>query len=91
MYITSNSPSADTAVQIGAGTSAVGGTEQTVANENTAPASVTFSDAATAGAAIALGTLGPGQGKAVWMKRTVNAGAAPVSSDQVTCRITGTP
>ena len=43
IWIQTNTPSADTTVDIGLGTSAVNGTEQTVANETTAPVGVTFS------------------------------------------------
>ncbi len=92
LYIASQTPSADTVIAVGAGVAAAGSTETAVANENTAPASVTFSAAANEAAAIDLGaSLGPGQGKAVWVRRTVSAGAAPVSSDQFTLRIVGTP
>ena len=49
VYIQTNTPSADTSAEIGLGTSAVNGTEQTVANESTAPSAVTFSTAAGSG------------------------------------------
>lgn len=52
------------------------GTEQTVANENTAPAGVTFLAAATEGAAVALGNIPPSQHRAVWIRRTINAATA---------------
>ena len=42
MWIAANTPGFDD-VAIGLGTSAIGGTEQTIADENTAPTSVTFS------------------------------------------------
>lgn len=75
-WISANTPSADTTIDIGVGTSAVNGTEQTVANENTAPAGVTFLAAATEGAAVALGNIPPSQHRAVWIRRTINAATA---------------
>lgn len=86
IWITANTPSSDTDITIGLGTSAVSGTEQTVANENTAPTGVTFSSAATEGAALAIGDLTPGQTKAAWFKRVVTAGAV-AASDSANIRV----
>lgn len=79
IWIQTNTPSADTDIAIGLGTSAVNGNEQTVADENTAPAGVTFTAPASFAAGLTIGDLTPGQTKAVWIRRTVNAGAAPVA------------
>lgn len=76
VFILTNTPSPGTDVSIGLGTSAKNGTETAVADENTAPAGVTFSAAANQAAGIALGDLGPGESRAIWIKRTVAAGAA---------------
>ncbi len=89
VYIQSNTPSGDTSVEIAVGSAAVNGTEQTVANESTAPTGVTFSSAANLGAALALGNIPAGQHRAVWVKRIVNAGAAAYNDDQVTLRVQG--
>ena len=89
VFISSNTPSAGTDAAIGVGTSAINGTEQTVANENTAPTGVTFSQPTTAATGLALGDLGPGQHKAVWVRRTVSAGAAAYNNDGVTLAIQG--
>lgn len=89
VYIQSNTPSGDTSVEIAVGSSAVNGTEQTIANESTAPTGVTFSSAANLGAALALGNIPAGQHRAVWVKRIVNAGAAAYNDDQVTLRVQG--
>jgi hypothetical protein len=91
IYIASNTPSADTAIQIGLDPAGVNGVATTVANENTAPAGVTFSSAANSGAALAVGTLAAGAFQAVWIKRVVDADAAAAASDPVTLRVTGTP
>ncbi|KZZ75251.1 hypothetical protein A3765_10535 [Oleiphilus sp. HI0130] len=88
-YISSNTPSADTTIDIGLGTSAIDGTEQTVANESTAPAGVTFSAPATLGAGLAIGDLTAGQHKAIWIRRTVNAAAAAYNNDTATINVGG--
>lgn len=81
VWISTNTPSADTEIQIGLGTSAINGTEQTVANENTAPTSVTFSLAASEGAALSIGNIPFGQHKAIWIRRHINAGASAANDD----------
>jgi len=89
VYIQTNTPSADTSAEIGLGTSAVNGTEQTVANESTAPSGVTFSTAAGSGNALSIGNIPAGQHKAIWLKRIVNAAAAAYNSDSVIIRVEG--
>jgi hypothetical protein len=89
VYIQTNTPSADTSAEIGLGTSAVNGTEQTVANESTAPSAVTFSSAAGSGNALSIGNIPAGQHKAIWLKRIVNASAAAYNSDSVIIRVEG--
>ncbi len=85
-WLQANTPSATTTLDIGLGTSALNGTEQTVADETTAPSGVSFSAAATLGAAIALGDIPPGQSRFIWLRRTVAAGSA-ASNDTATVRI----
>lgn len=89
VYIQTNTPSADTSAEIGLGTSAVNGTEQTVANESTAPSAVTFSSAAGSGNALSIGNIPAGQHKAIWLKRIVNAAAVAYNSDSVIIRVEG--
>ena len=79
IWIASQTPSADTSVEIGLGTSAIGATEQTVANEATAPSGVTFSTPASFAAGLTIGDVPAGSSKAVWIKRIVTAGAAPAT------------
>lgn len=82
VWISSNTPSTDTQAEIGLGTAAINGTEQTVADESTAPTGVTFGLVATEGAALTIGDIPPGQHKAVWIKRVVAEGAAAYNDDQ---------
>jgi hypothetical protein len=90
LWIQANTPSGDTAIDVSLGTSAINGTEQTVANENTAPTGggISFVPAATQGAGIALGNIPAGQHKAVWIRRTVNAAAA-AANDTYNLRTAG--
>lgn len=85
VWVQSNTPSADTTIDIGLGTSAVNGTEQTVADENTAPSGVTFSAPANFAAGISVADIPAGQHKALWIRRTVTAGAA-AAADGFTLR-----
>lgn len=96
IYIQSNTPSGDSALNIGLdpvgnGDGSTDGIAATIANESTAPAGVTFSAAADSGSALAIGTLGPGEGRAVWFRRVIGAAAASQASDPFTLRVTGTP
>ena len=86
LWINANTPGSDTTFEIGLGTSAINGTEQTVANETTAPAGVTFSAAANEAAALAIGDLAPGETKAIWVKLIVTAGAVGPVTETFTFR-----
>lgn len=79
MWIQANTPDADSTVDIGVGAAAVNATETATANEATAPGSVTFVAAVNEAGAIALGDIPAGQHRAVWIRRTENAGQAAVS------------
>lgn len=81
VWINANTPLAGTTLDIGVGAAAVNATETAIANEATAPASVTFSAPSTAGTGLALGTIPPGQHRALWLRRTVTAGSGASASD----------
>lgn len=89
VWVQTNTPASDTTADIGLGTSAINGTEQTVANENTAPTSVSFSAPSTEGTALAIGDIPPGQHKAIWVRRTISAAAAANNLDSVVIRVKG--
>jgi hypothetical protein len=89
IWIQANTPSVSTDVSIGLAAAGLNGTETAVANENTAPAGITFSNTAvdyTTG--LSLGTIPAGQHFGVWIKRVVTAGAASVA-DSFTLRVQG--
>lgn len=86
VWIQSDTSGADSDLSIAVGSAAINGTEQTIANETTAPTGVTWSDAAVDRASgLALGDIPAGQHKAVWLRRTISAGSTPQAAD--TCAI----
>lgn len=87
LWLTANTPSGSTDINIGLGTSAINGTEQTVGSENTAPTGVTFTISATKAAGLALGTIPPGQHRAVWLRRIVVGGAPAAATDTANIRV----
>jgi hypothetical protein len=89
IWIQSNTPSTDTAITIGLGTSAVNATEQTVADEGTAPSGVSFVTAVDETNGVSLGDIPFGQHRAVWIKRVVTASAAAYNNDTFTVRAKG--
>lgn len=86
LWVETESPSTDTDELIGLGTSAINGVEQTIADEQTAPVGVTFSQANGEGAAEVIGDLAPSAHKAFWVNRAVLAAAAAYSNDGPTIR-----
>lgn len=76
-------------IAIGVGSSAINGTEQTVADESTAPAGVTFSQPSSKGAGLALGSIPAGQHRAVWIRRVIPASTTTASNDTYTVRVEG--
>lgn len=88
LWIQANTPSASTDVAVGLGSSGLNGTETAVASETTAPTGVTFSTPSAFASGLSLGDLPAGQHFAVWVRRTVTAGAA-ATSDSFTLRVQG--
>lgn len=89
VWIQTQTPSADTDVEIALAGEGVNGTAETVADESTAPVGEVFSAPATEGAALSIGDIPPGQHQAIWVKRNVGVGAAAYNSDSVILRVKG--
>lgn len=89
-WISSDTTSADTDFEIGLATEAVGvAIAETIANENTAPTGVTFSNTAVSKATgLSIGNIPGNSYKGLWIKRVVTAGAA-AASDTGTVRVEG--
>ena len=81
VFIGANTPLTSTTLDIGVGSAAVNGTEQTILDETVAPLSVTFSAPSTAATGLALGNIPFGQHKAIWLRRTVTAASGSSAND----------
>ena len=86
IWIQTQTPSADTDVAIALGGEGLNGTAETVANENTAPVGESFTSPSSFAGGLTIGDLAPGAYYPVWVRRTVNAGAA-VYADSFTLRV----
>jgi hypothetical protein len=89
VWIQTATPSADSDCLLGLGSSAVNGTEQTVADESTAPTGVTFAQADGEVNELVIGDIPPGEHKAVWIRRDISANAAAYDNDSVVIRVKG--
>lgn len=90
VYMQSLTPSTDSSIEIGVGTSSMGGTEQTVADENTAPTGVTFISGVGTSNTISIGNITAGSHQAIWVKRIISALASSYTNDNTTLVIKGT-
>lgn len=86
VYISSNTGSADTTIDIALAGEGLNSTMETVANENTAPSGETFSAPTTYAGGLDMGNVPAGQHYGLWIRRTVTAGAAAVNDDAVTIK-----
>jgi hypothetical protein len=89
VWIESQTPSTDTSVSIALGTSAVNGTEQTIGDEDTEPAGVSWSEPSNKAAGLSLGNLPFGEHKAIWIRKTVTLGAGAYDDDAYTIKYSG--
>lgn len=89
VFISSVTPASDTEIAIGLATEGVNVNMATIANESTAPAGVTWSAPLTYAAGLSLGNLPAGQFYGVWVRWTVNAGAAANASDAAVITVQG--
>lgn len=91
VYIGSLSSGVGTAVAIGLDPAGIDGEATTIPDEITAPSGVAFSAPETAGAGLVVGDVAPGEYFAVWVRRTIDAGAPPAANSPFTIRVNGTP
>ena len=80
--------SAQTEFDIALAGEAVGVAAETIANESTAPSGEVFTRPTSKGAGLSIGDIPAGSYKAIWIRRTVTAGASAVS-DSGTIRVEG--
>lgn len=80
-WIRENTPSEDTVVAIGLSAQGMSEAATAIANETTAPATVTFSEPDNKGSGLALGDMGPGHYWGVWVRLTVDEDASAFNED----------
>ena len=86
VYISSNTGSADTTIDIALAGEGLNATMETISNENTAPAGETFSAPTTYAGGLDMGNIPSGQHYGLWIRRTVSAAAAAANDDAVTIK-----
>ena len=91
LFVDFATPSDDTSLEIGVGIAGVGGAEQVIPDEVTAPGGVAFFNTAVDFAnALVLGTIPKNGGYiGVWLKRIVDAGADAYANDGATLAVAG--
>lgn len=81
IWVSTLTASTSDEIDIAIGSAAINATEQTIANETTAPTSVTFSRPTTKGTGLNIGTLTAGQHRSIWLRRVVQPGATQISNN----------
>lgn len=94
VWIGANTPSPGSDVAIGLDPAGVGdgsttGVAVTVADEGTAPTGVAFSAAPDEANGLTVGDIPPGESIAIWIRRTITAGAAAYNNDSMTLNWSG--
>ena len=89
VWIAQDTPSPDDEIDIGVDPSGINGTAIQIPDENTPPSGVAFSHPISRQTGLLLGNLGPGQHVAIWIRRTVNPGAAPFSNNNPVIGVAG--
>lgn len=81
VFLKTQTQSPTTSLAFGLGTAAVGGIEQSVADETSAPIGVTFVESIGEVNALVIGDIPAGSHKAIWLRRTVQANTTSASND----------
>lgn len=89
IWIDQDTTSTNDEIDIALALEAIDVAMDTIVNESTAPASVTFSHPNTKATGLSIGNLPNGSFKGVWIRRTVDAGAGAVSGNQGGVRLEG--
>ena len=89
IWISTETPSTDSVIDIALAGEGVGGTAETIADESTAPVGETFSHPTTEGGALSIGNIAAGSYMAIWVRRTITAAAAAYNADNVIMTVKG--
>ena len=88
-WLSGTTPSSTTHAEFAIGTAAVNATEQTIADEDTAPTGVSWSTATTKVAGLSPGNIPAGEYRSMWLKRVIDAGTTALNLDNVVLRLEG--
>lgn len=83
IHIDTNTPGTDSDISIGLDPTGAGNLAVIIADEDTPPAGVTFSQPTTYTNGLVIGSLAAGQSYPVWVKRTISAGSVAQALDNV--------
>ena len=87
LYISSNTSSTSTSLEMALAGEGLNATMETVANENTAPVGETFTSQSTYATGLSMGNIPAGQRYGFWLKRIVNSSAPAMNDDTCTINI----
>lgn len=87
VYISSQTSSANTSLEIALAGEGLNATMETVGNENTAPVGETFSAPSSYATGLDMGNIPFSQRYGLWVKRIVDAGAAAANDDTTTISV----
>lgn len=88
-YIDTPPSALASSIELGAGTSGVNGTEQTIAQESDTPVGVSFQSAPDAGSGVTLADLTAGDYLAIWVKRIISSNTPSLAQDEFSITIVG--
>lgn len=88
-WISTDATGATTDIAVGLDPAGVSGTATTIGGEGSAPAGVSFSTPTSEGAALSIGDMAAGAYQAIWVRRTVNAGATAANGLSATFTLKG--
>lgn len=89
IWIQTETPSADTSVDLALAGEGVNVTMETIADESTAPVGESFTHITTKGTGLSMSNIAFGEFYGVWIKRIVTAAAAAANNDNAILRVEG--
>lgn len=87
VHVSSQTSSADTALNMALAGEGLNATMETIGNENTAPGGESFTAPSSYATGLDMGNIPNGQRYGLWLQRVVNAAAAAVNDDTTTIQL----
>lgn len=89
VFILADSVNTQSHIEIGLGTSAINGSEQTIPDEYTAPVDVVFSADVGDALGLLIGDMPADSSKALWIKRVIDPNSNAIANDNATVAMQG--